>query len=191
MRARIRSSYERHDKSLSNRGLWALAVYHFGVWSKNLESPVFRWLTSKVYGFLNVASAITTGITINRDVQVGEDFHIIHAATLFIHPRVVIGDRVGIMHNVTIGTNMTPDVPVIGNDVFIGAGASILGKVRVGDGARVAGNSPVINDVPAGAFAVGVPAKNIRVRTVPESKRGRKDGGSGQRQGAATPADET
>jgi serine O-acetyltransferase len=63
------------------------------------------------------------------------------------------------MHNVTLGTNMSPEVPVIGNDVFIGCGASILGGVHVGDGARIAANSLVINDVPPGSFVAGVPAK--------------------------------
>jgi serine O-acetyltransferase len=170
LRARIRASLERHGGSLRDRAVWALAIYHFGVWSANLESPRARWLTSKIYGLLNVASEIVTGVTMTRDVRVGDGFHIIHAATIFIHPRVVIGDRVGIMHNVTIGTNMGSDVPVIGNDVFIGAGASILGKVRVGDGARIAANSLVINDVPAGASAVGVPAKNMRLRVVKPEK---------------------
>ena len=86
---------------------------------------------------------------------------IIHAGMQQIHPDVVIGERCGIMHNVTLGTNMGTEVPVIGNDVFIGCGASILGKVTVGDGARVAANSLVISDVPPGAMAMGVPAKVI------------------------------
>jgi len=72
----------------------------------------------------------------------------------------VIGDRVGIMHDVTIGTNLErPGTPVIGNDVFIGTGARILGGVKIGDGARIAANSVVLTDVPAGATAIGVPAR--------------------------------
>jgi serine O-acetyltransferase len=52
--------------------------------------------------------------------------------------------------------------PVIGDDVFIGAGARILGPVKVGDRARIAANSLVVNDVPADATAIGVPAKILR-----------------------------
>jgi len=64
-----------------------------------------------------------------------------------------------VMHNVTIGTNMTGGAPRIGNDVFIGCGATILGEITIGDGVRIASNSLVISDVPAGAMAMGVPAK--------------------------------
>src|SRR5262249_9217168 len=107
--------------------------------------------------------------------RIGKGFHIIHTGMVSIHPDVVIGDRCGIMHNVTLGTNMGDEVPTIGNDVFIGCGASILGKVKVGDGARIAANSLVITDVPPGAVAMGVPAKVIPnmslVRDKPAEKR--------------------
>jgi serine O-acetyltransferase len=158
----LREDYVRHGRRLRNRALWALAVYRFGRWSLQLRSAPLRWLTSKVYGVANALSEILTGVTMDREVVIGKGFHIIHAATIFIHPGVVIGDRCGIMHNVTLGTNMSPEVPVIGNDVFIGCGASVLGGVRVGDGARIAANSLVINDVPPGSFVAGVPARVFR-----------------------------
>ena len=67
-------------------------------------------------------------------VTIGQDFHIIHAeGSLSIHPEVVIGDRCGVMHNVTIGTNMTPGALVIGDDVFIGVNSTVLGRIRIGD----------------------------------------------------------
>jgi serine O-acetyltransferase len=126
------------------------------------RSKPMRWLTSKVYGVLVVCSQIVTGVHMDRTVEIGEDFVIVHAATIFINPRVRIGDRVGVMHNITIGTNMSDDVPVIGNNVFIGCNASVLGKVKVGDNSRIAANSLVINDVPPNSFACGVPAKSFR-----------------------------
>jgi len=158
----LKEDYIRHGRQLRNRAVWALAVYRFGRWSGSLRSAPLRWLSSKAYGVASAISEIVTGITMDREVVIGKGFHIIHAATIFIHPRVVIGDRCGIMHNVTLGTNMSLEVPIIGNDVFIGCGASILGGVRVGDGAKVAANSLVINDVPAGSFVSGVPAKVFR-----------------------------
>ncbi|MGH8130043.1 MAG: serine O-acetyltransferase [Steroidobacteraceae bacterium] len=158
----IRADYALH-RPLRNRALWALAVYRFGRWSMQQTFPPWRWLTSKIYGVLNILSEIVTGVIMDRNVQLGKGFHIIHPERVRIHADAVIGDRVGVMHGVTIGTGMYPGVPVIGNDVFIGANATIIGKIRIGDGARIAANSLVISNVPPGATAIGVPAKIMRV----------------------------
>ena len=100
-----------------------------------------------------------TGVDLDRTTEVGEALHIVHGGMISIHPQTVIGDRVGIMHGVTLGTNMGKGAPVIGDDVFIGCHASVLGRVTIGNGARIAANSLVISDVPSGAMAVGVPAR--------------------------------
>ena len=96
-------------------------------------------------------------------MQVGKNSQLVHAGKTKSHPQTVIRDRVGVMHSVTLGA--TPDgrgVPTIGNDVFIGAGARILGPVKIGDRARIAANSLVISDVPPDTTAIGVPAKILR-----------------------------
>ena len=158
----VAEDYRRHGSRWHERGVWALAVYRFGNWADSRSNPLVRSLFSKVYAALDTLSQITTGVTMNRDVRIGEGLHLIHTGIIIIHPDVVIGDRVGIAQNVTIGTNMGPEVPIIGDDAFIGAGACIIGKVRIGKGARVGANSLVINDVPDGCVAVGVPAKVLR-----------------------------
>src|SRR5262249_1375442 len=117
--------------------------------------------TSKTYGVLQLLTEVLCGVFLPRSARIGPEFHIIHCGGVSIHPDSVIGDRVGLMHNVTIGTNMGPGVPPICNHVFIGCGASVLGGIPVGNGARIAANSLVITDVPEGAVAVGVPAKMI------------------------------
>ncbi|MGB8298140.1 MAG: serine acetyltransferase [Polyangia bacterium] len=117
----------------------------------------------KMYGAMSLFIEATSGIILPREAQLGKDFHLVHAGNTKIHPQSVIGDRVGIMHDVTLGT--TPDgcgVPTIGDDVFIGAGAKILGAVKIGDRARVAANSLVISDVPPDTTAIGVPARILR-----------------------------
>ena len=165
------SDYRRHGASLRNMALWAMATYRFGRWAETLP-PGFRSLGGKVYGAMLFFVEATSGIILYRETQIGEDFHLIHAGNIKIHPKTVIGDRVGIMHDVTIGT--TPDgnggVPTIGDDVFIGAGARVFGSVKIGDRARIAANSLVISDVPADTTAIGVPAKILRYTGRPVSE---------------------
>jgi serine O-acetyltransferase len=157
----LRADAKRHGGAKSG-GFWALAVYRYGRWSLTLPNPAARWVTSKIYGVANQAVETLAGVDLDRRTEIGEGLHFIHTGMISIHPNVKMGERVGIMHGVTIGTNMGGAVPTIGNDVFIGCHSSILGGVTIGDGARIAANSLVTSDVPAGAFAVGVPARVIR-----------------------------
>jgi serine O-acetyltransferase len=156
----LRDDYQRHGASLKNPAMWAMAVYRYGSWVNNLPPSPFRWVASKAYGPLFLGIEVATGCTINSEAKIGENFHLIHGGNVRIHPDTVIGNDVAILHDVTIGTNMGKEgVPVIGDGVHIGSGAKILGPVKIGNGANIAANSLVINDVPAGATAVGVPAR--------------------------------
>ena len=155
---RIREDYAFY-RSWRHRGFWALLLFRFGQWSLSLRLAPLRWATGKVYGFLRIFWPILSGVAIDRGMRVGRKFRIIHAGGIVLHPAVTFGDRCGIMHNVTVGTNMDkPGVPRIGDDVFIGAGAVVIGDIVVGDGALIAANSLVFFDVPADALAMGVPA---------------------------------
>ncbi|MGH7621349.1 MAG: serine O-acetyltransferase [Gemmatimonadaceae bacterium] len=96
------------------------------------------------------------------DIVIGSD---IGGGLYIAHPigTVIAVERIGrncsIIAAVTLGLRNGRTFPNIGDDVFIGAGARILGGIRVGDGARIGANAVVIDDVPAGATAVGVPAR--------------------------------
>ncbi|HWG73177.1 MAG TPA: DapH/DapD/GlmU-related protein [Acidimicrobiales bacterium] len=77
---------------------------------------------------------------------------------------ILAAERIGancfVHHGVTVGWDYrSARSPIIGDDVFIGAGAKVLGAVTVGDGARIGANAVVVSDVPAGATAVGAPAR--------------------------------
>lgn len=72
-----------------------------------------------------------------------------NAKGAIIHQDVVIGEKCLLLHNVTIGTNCTEhDAPVIGNNMFIGAGAMIIGKIAIGDNCKIGAGSLVMRDVP-------------------------------------------
>ncbi len=160
--ARIRGDIRRHGGTFFTRSVLALAIYRFGAFALTRSRPT-RFVLMKFYGLLDRLSRTITGLNMDCRAIVGDEFHLVHLeAPISIHPDTVIGDRVGIMHSVTIGTAEAAGLPIIGNDVFIGVGAVILGPVVIGDGARIGANSLVISDVPPGATAIGVPAKVLR-----------------------------
>ena len=106
-----------------------------------------------------------TGIEIHPGATIGDQFFIDHGMGIVIGETSIIGDRVTMYHGVTLGgITSEQDVkrhPTVGNDVIIGAGAIILGDITIGDGAKIGAGAVVLKDVPAGATAIGVPAKII------------------------------
>src|SRR5882724_9156099 len=103
------------------------------------------------------------GVSLPAHARIGEGLYISHFGNIIVHPDTIMGERCSLSQGVTIGVlgGDGPGVPRIGSDVYIGAGAKILGPVTIGDGAIIGANAVVIDDVPAGATAVGVPARNI------------------------------
>ena len=144
----IREDYARHRGE--GASFVALTVYRFGRWALNRKSRIARGAFSLIYRVLNSYVKNIIKIDIPATVQIGEGLHLIHGyAYITIHPDVVIGERCGIMHGVTIGQNMWSGVATIGDDVFIGVGAAILGEVTIGDRARIGANAVVTRNVPA------------------------------------------
>lgn len=105
--------------------------------------------------------SIATGAEIDLRARIGGGLLIPHPNGIVIHPDAVIGPNCLIFQQVTIGVARGPGLPTIGGHVDIGAGARILGPVRIGDHAVIGANAVVLRDVPAGAVAVGVPARIV------------------------------
>ena len=101
------------------------------------------------------------GLDIPPHVPVGGGLYIPHPVGTVITARS-IGRNCHIISAVTIGMRNTWEFPLIGDDVTIGAGARILGSVTIGDGAQIGANAVVLGDVPAGATAVGIPARIVQ-----------------------------
>jgi serine O-acetyltransferase len=157
--ATLKDDSRRHGRFFQ-RSVIGLTVYRLGVWAQ-WQPAWIRIPITKIYGILDKFTRPITGLVLYRTVLVGDDLHIIHAeAPISIHADCVIGDRVGIMHGVTIGATVEAEgVPIIGDDVYIGTGAVVVGPVVVGNGARIAANSLVISDIPPNSTAIGVPAR--------------------------------
>jgi serine O-acetyltransferase len=105
--------------------------------------------------------SILTQSDIGLDARLGSGLMLPHPNGIVIHEDATIGDDCMIMQQVTVGMIGDGEVPVIGNRVYIGAGAKIIGKVIVGDGARIGANAVVLSDVPPNYTAVGIPARII------------------------------
>jgi serine O-acetyltransferase len=138
-------------------------VYRYGCWidEARLPGPV-KWMAKRSYWFAFRVVQLLTGISFTTDVEIGPGLRIWHFGGIFIHGHVRIGGDCVLRQGVTIGEREEGGpVPVLGERVDVGAYAQILGDVHVGDGARIGAMSVVLQSVPAGAVAVGNPARVV------------------------------
>lgn len=109
-------------------------------------------------------SRFFTGIEIHPGAKIGRGLVIDHGMGVVIGETAEIGYNVLLYHGVTLGgtgKDKGKRHPTVGNNVVIGAGAKVLGPIYIGSNSKIGANSVVLNNVPEGATAVGIPAKNI------------------------------
>ena len=114
--------------------------------------------------FLSNLNRFVTGIEIHPAAQIGKGFFIDHGMGVVIGATAQVGDEVTLYQGVTLGgTSLSHGKrhPTLGNHVVVGAGASVLGAITIGDNSRVGGGSVVVRDVPPNATVVGVPARVV------------------------------
>jgi serine O-acetyltransferase len=152
---------------LKEQSAWALWVYRFGRRNDRRSAGFLRFVGGRLYWLLYRLTETLTGISIPKSVEVGPGLRIYHFGNIFIHKDVKIGARCTLRQGVTIGNRRDGEpVPVLEDDVELGAYAQILGGVRIGRGARIGAMSVVLQDVPARATAVGAPARIIPGETL-------------------------
>lgn len=127
-----------------------------------------HWLwTHRMYllgRLLSHVSRFITGIEIHPGATLGSGFFIDHGMGVVIGETSEVGENVTLYHGVTLGGTSTKKEkrhPTLGNNVIVGAGAKVLGPVKIGDNARIGAGSVVVEDVPPNSTVVGVPGKVV------------------------------
>lgn len=114
---------------------------------------------------LSYIARFLTGVEIHPGAKIGRRVFIDHGMGTVIGETAEIGNDVTIFHGVTLGgtgKQTGKRHPTIGNNVFVGAGAKLLGNITVGDNVKIGSNSVVLADVPSNATIVGIPGKIVR-----------------------------
>ena len=139
------------------KGFQAVQAFRIGhwLWTRGRRDLAY---------FVQMRVSEVFGVDIHPNARIGKGIMIDHAHSIVIGETAVVGDNVSMLHSVTLGGTGKEDGdrhPKIGNGVMIGAGAKILGDIRVGDCSRVAAGSVVLHDVPRCSTVAGVPARVV------------------------------
>lgn len=134
-------------------GSAAMAFYRLMQWSRRHRLAPLEMIFNKL-------NAVLCNCIIGRGAEFGPRFVLIHSTGVVINGAVRGGEGVHLEHQVTLGAEGRKS-PTIGDNVFVGAGAKVIGGVHVGSNSRIGANAVVINDVPADHSAVGVPARSV------------------------------
>ena len=137
-------------------GTAAMIWYRLMQWARH-------WRLAPLELLFNRINTFYCNCIIGRGAEFGPGFVLIHGTGVVINGEVRGGSNVKLEHQVTIGAEGRQS-PVLGDDVFVGAGAKVIGPVAVGSGARVGANAVVVDDVPSYSTVVGIPARVVRTR---------------------------
>ena len=156
----LRSDLRAHGGHWGAQGFWAMVVYRYGRWRYTVRPAWLRKPFSLVYHVLYKLVQILAGIELPCEAEVGPGFVIDHFGGIVVSGYARFGARCRIRNGVVVGLSRVenPVGPVIGDDVDIGAGAKVLGAIRIGNRVLIGANAVVVKDVPDDHVAVGVPA---------------------------------
>src|SRR5262245_4790655 len=156
----IRADLRAHDGRWGTQGFWVLVIYRLGRWRYSIRWPIVRKFFSLLYHVLYKFVQILTGIELPCEAVVGRNFVIDHFGGIIVSGYARFGDNCRIRNGVVVGLQRVEQkcAPTIGNNVDIGAGAKLLGPIRIGNNVSIGANAVVLCDVPDNSIAVGVPA---------------------------------
>ena len=156
----IKADLKSYQGDFGAQGFWVMVVYRFGRWRYGVRPALLRKFFSLIYKILYKLMQILTGIELPCEADIGKNFIIDHFGGIVVSGYAKLGDNCRIRNGVVIGLKNVEEIgaPVIGNNVDIGAGAKVLGKITIGHNVLIGANAVVISDVPDNSIAVGVPA---------------------------------
>jgi len=156
----------RNDPACRNLEFLLYPSLHASTAHRYLIHPLYRLGVPFFPRLLSQVMRFATGMEIHPGARIGKGFFCDHGSGVVIGETAVIGERVVLFHGVTLGgtgKHVGKRHPTVGNDVFIGTHATVLGPVQIGDGARVGAEAVVINrDVPPNCSVVGSPATIVK-----------------------------
>ena len=159
----LRDDLNAYQGDWGAQGFWVMVTYRFGRWRYTVHPEFLRKPLSGLYRFLYKCTQIVTGIELPCEAQVGRNFVIDHFGGIIVSGNARFGDNCRIRNGVVVGLKNTdnPTAPVIGDNVDIGAGAKLLGNIRIGNNVTIGANAVVLCDVPDNSIAIGIPARVI------------------------------
>lgn len=147
-------------------GFLAIVVYRFGRVARRVRPRLLAPVFKLVYKVLNFFVEILFGISLSTNSRIGRGFYIGHFGGIVVHGD--LGEGCSIGQGVTVGSRgagRSDGYPEIGDRVYLGAGAMVIGRVHVGDDVVVGANTVVVSDVPAGCRVVSAPARILPPRS--------------------------
>lgn len=147
------ASFKNLLKTVLTDGTFAMFMYRLMQSCQKLKLYPLAMLFNKLNVFFGRC-------VIGRNADFGEGFVLVHSYGVVINSSVKGGRNIIIEHLVTIGAEKN-ESPVLGDNVFIGAGAKIIGAVRIGNNVKIGANAVVVSDIPDNTTAVGAPAKIV------------------------------
>lgn len=162
--ARYRTKGYRGRELWLNPAVWSIAGYRLANWLHRARPFVLVRVPLKLLSYgANKFCEVVMEMCIDPQATIGPGLYIGHIGGVHINPQAVLGSNCDLAHRVTIGASAMgrEGAPLLGDNVYIGTGATLVGRIKVGNGAKIAANTLVIGNVPAGATVMGVPGRIV------------------------------
>jgi len=144
-------------KVLFTDGTSCMVFYRTAKFFQRIKLGMVSWIFLELNKILN-------GCVIGRNAEFGKGFVIMHTFGIVINGSVKGGENIVIENGVVIGaarSGLPVKTPVLGNNIFIGSGAKILGGIKIGNNVKIGANAVVVKDVPDNVTVVGIPARIV------------------------------